>query len=435
MSFAMMIKLMETPGIHGFAFTSIFLVRPALQDYSAGRQKGSPGDGTSGKGGPIGNINGSGQANPGKEKGILAMKYSIRFPKLTAAFCMAASAVGISTASANAQETPAMARQIQQREAAIKPDDAAGHQRMAQYLYNNRLYDQALQQVNEALKINPNFQNAQLLRNLIENQLRRQSSTRNPSPAAQAANVSQMSTVPTTSGQSLLTMKDVYKIRFWQLQRHETAPIEGKILHRRKTLMAFWRKLILRNPMYQDRTMTRRDYEQFISPNNFNRQIYLIRRLGTPKYWDKVQLKSDPQIMKIFRTDIQPIVLQSCGTIGCHRGQNAPGFRIYGDQGGNNTLKTYTNFLTLTRFRYKNMPLISQQNPRMSLLLQYLKPKELQAYSHPGKIGPMPLKFSETKVINWIESLRYPPHSYGIFNSPAATTRATAQGTAGTPAK
>ncbi|MHB1767136.1 MAG: hypothetical protein ACYCUV_04700 [Phycisphaerae bacterium] len=363
------------------------------------------------------------------------MNNSIRFPVLTAALCIVNAAMVISTPSAKAQETPAMARQIQQREAAIKPDDAAGHQRMAQYLFNNRLYDQALQQVNEALKIKPNFQNAQLLKNLIESALRRQTTTHNvPARTQNVSSSTEPSAIPTSSGQSLLTINDVYKIRFWQLQRHETAPIEGKILNRRKTLMAFWRNIILRNPIYQNSTLTRRDYEQFISPNNLNRQIYLIRRLGTTKYWDQVQIKSDPQVMKIFRTDIQPIVLQSCGTIGCHRGQNAPGFRIYGAQGGNNTLKTYTNFLTLTRFKYENMPLISQHNPRMSLLLQYLKPKELQAYSHPGKTGPAPLKFSENKVITWIESLRYPPHRYGIM-AHAAPMQSTAKAKTATEAK
>ncbi len=397
----------------------------AGQDYSASRQKGSPGDGTSGTGGPIGNINGSGVQTPGKEKGILAMTTSIRFPVLTAALYVASAAMIVGPTSVNAQETPAMARQIQQLEAAIKPGDAAGHQRMAQYLFNNHLYEQALQQVNEALKINPNFQNAQLLKNLIESELRQQTNRQNVRTTTRQASSTEPSAAPTTGGQNLVTMKDVYKIRFWQLKRRETAPIEGKILHRRKTLMSFWRNIILRNPMYQNSALTRRDYEQFISPNNLTRQIYLIRRLGTQKYWDQVEIQSNPDVMKIFRTDIQPIVLQSCGTVGCHRGQNAPGFRIYSDDGGKNTLKTYTNFLTLTRFKYENMPLINLHNPRMSLLLQYLNPKELQAYSHPGKTGPEPLNVSENRVIAWIESLRYPPHRYGIITRAAPSSAAT----------
>ena len=357
------------------------------------------------------------------------MKYSIRFPIFTAAAGIVSMATLMCAPSANAQETPAMAKQIQQREAAIKPGDAAGHQSMAQYLFNNHLYDQALQQVNEALKIKPNFQNAQLLKNLIESHLKRQSGAGNANTAVQPRNSTDFyAPASTAGGQRLLTMKDVYKIRFWQLQRHETAPIEGVILHRRKTLLSFWRNDILRNPVFQNRTLTRQDYQHFISPNNFNRQIYLIRRLGSKKYWDKVEIKSDPQVLKIFRTDIQPIVLQSCGTVGCHRGQNAPGFRIYGDQGSNNTLKTYTNFLTLTRFSYQHMPLISLNNPRMSLLLQYLQPQELQAYKHPGKRGPMPLKYGESKIIDWIESLRFPPHSYGITRHTAKTPSAATTG-------
>jgi hypothetical protein len=360
------------------------------------------------------------------------MKPSIRFPLYVtvAAAAMVAAGLVFSTGISDAQESPALARQIQQRAAAIKPDDAAGHQRLAQYLYNNRLYQQALMQVNEALKIKPDFQNAQLLKNLILAAMR---PTATPTPAETGAGQSS-SNAPSSqpemtvaSGQNLLTMKDVYKIRFWQLKRRETAPIEAKILHRRKTLMSFWRNIILRNPLYQNTTLTRRDYEHFISPNNLDRQIYLIRRLGTAKYWDKVQIQSDPQVMKIFRTDIEPIVLQSCGTVGCHRGQNAPGFRIYNDGAGHGTRKTYTNFLTITRFKYHGMSLISLHNPRMSLLLQYLQPKELQAYAHPGKKGPAPMHFNGSLVLNWIESLRYPTHSYGINAAPATTQSAKAK--------
>ena len=341
-----------------------------------------------------------------------------------AAVCTLAIGVWQCGNTAKAQESPTLTREIQQRMAAIRPNDAAGHQRLALFLYNHKLYAQALTQVNAALRIKPNFQNAQLLKNLIDMALRRKPEAPGATtPTAGSYSSSTFVAPPTAAGRTLLSMKDVYKIRFWQLQRHETAPIEATILDRRKTLMSFWRNIILRNPMYQNTILTRRDYEQFISPSNLNRQIYLIRRLGTAKYWDKVQIKSNPQVLKIFRTEIQPIVLQSCGTIGCHRGQNAPGFRIYGDAGPGNTRKTYTNFLTLTRYRYHNRPLISLHNPHMSLLLQYLQPEELQAYSHPGKKGPKPLRFNENRVLNWIESLRYPPHSYGLSRPEATHTR------------
>ncbi len=360
------------------------------------------------------------------------MKHSFRFPLFSAvaAACIMTAGLVFSGGAVKAQESPALAQRIQQQAAAIQPNDAAGHQRLAQLLYNNRLYQQALMQVNEALKIKPDFQNAKLLKNLILAAIRQTATpTSNGTGTEELTSTGPASTakLPTADGQNLLTMNNVYKIRFWQLQRREPAPVEAKILHRRKTLMSFWRNVILRNPLYQNTALTRRDYEQFISPNNLKRQIYLIRRLGTAKYWNKVQIKSDPQVMKIFRTDVEPIVLQSCGTIGCHRGQNAPGFRIYGDETGNNTRKTYTNFLTLTRFKYQGMPLISLRNPRMSLLLQYLQPKELQAYAHPGKKGPMPQKFNESTVLNWIESLRYPPHSYGISAAPAQTRPAAAK--------
>lgn len=357
------------------------------------------------------------------------MKYSLQYSMFIAALAAVIISVGplVSSNTASAQESPAMAQRIERLEAAIKPGDASGHQRLANFLYNNRLYHQALTQVNEALKIEPGFQNAQLLKNLIDTALRQQRAAANIGPASTTSSPGSRSprmTAPMADGQTLLTMKDVYKIRLWQLRRHETAPIEGRILHRRKTLISFWRNVILRNPIYQNTTLTRKDYEQFISPNNLDRQIYLIRRLGTQKYWDKVQIKSDPELMKIFRTDIQPIALQSCATIGCHRGQNAPGFRLYEDQGQNSVRKTYTNFLTLTRFRYDNMPLISLRNPHMSLLLQYLQPKELQAYAHPGKRGPVMRTFNQNVLLNWIESLRYPPRSYGLGGRMPATTSA-----------
>ncbi len=303
--------------------------------------------------------------------------------------------------------TPVSQQQIAAQESALSPKDAIGHEKLARELYDNGSYQQALRQVEISLKINPAYQDAQLLKSLILSKI--------------AGQKKKSTTVASTQPgkkklHTLLTIDDIYKIRLWELSRQESGPLEGTIVGGQKTLLKFWRRVILPDPDYQNPFPTRRQREGFVSPNNFVQQVRLMLRLGQAKYWDKIQIHSEPQVMQTFRQTVEPVVLQSCATVGCHRGQGAPGFRLFGGRGHANLRQTYTNFYILNKLTYKGRKLINRGDPPLSLLYQYLLPRDDAAYRHPGKPqrGPRYRVFNRKAIMDWIESLRFPAHRYDI---------------------
>ena len=297
-------------------------------------------------------------------------------------------------------------RKIAAREAKLTPKDAVERVNLATLLYNHHEYSRAMVLINQALAINPQLQDAHLLKRLISRKL-----------GAGSAAGAQTGPAAATSQpvHKLLTMKQIYLVRLWELSRHETAPLQGLILDRSKTLNKFWHKDILLNRRYQNPPPTRLDYEAFISPTNLKRQIQLMRRFGNPAILSKIEIQSDPDVLRTYRTYIQPFVLQSCSTVGCHRGQDFSGFKLFGAGGVPNVRQTYTNFYILTHYRYKGQPLVNQHNPNMSLILQYVANPDVAAYRHPGKkAGPVRRRVDTKRIVAWIESLRYPHHSYGF---------------------
>lgn len=293
---------------------------------------------------------------------------------------------------------------IKMLQAQIKPGQAAGHVALAQYLYNQHMYQRALTQINAALAISPNNQNAILLKSLIVDAVKNGGGVVNKKVRQHSGR--------TISG--LLTPEDINKIRIAEWSVSEAHPIRGVILQRVKTLHAFWKKFIAPNPLYQSLDLTKVDYTRFVRLNNFVRQAHLIMRFGDPKFIKKVVIRDNPAVIRLFRTTIQPFVLQSCSTVGCHRGQDFHGFKMLGARSTPTLTQTYTNFYILSKYTYHGKKLIDRSNPYDSLLIQYLLPRRLAAYTHPGKKPLQHRSFNQNSVISWISSLAFPTPAYGI---------------------
>jgi len=217
-----------------------------------------------------------------------------------------------------------------------------------------------------------------------------------------------------TANNDLLTQSDISKIRLWEVTFPDSNPLQGTILDREQTLRRFWTSVILKNPQYQDMNLTQDDYQSFISPNNFVNQVSLMLDMGDASYWDKIQITSDPQVMITFRANIQPFALQSCATSGCHRDQSFRGFKLFGAGGSPNVTQTYTNFYILSTYIYGGQRLIDRDNPRNSLIIQYMLSPDVAMYTHPGKIGPITRSFDQNQIVQWIDALRFPMQDYGI---------------------
>ena len=292
---------------------------------------------------------------------------------------------------------------IKMLESQIKPGQAAGHVALAQYLYSHNMDSRALTQVNVALSISPQNQNAVLLKSLIVAAIKHGSAHTAPKKEVQGKSIG-----------GLLTPADIDSIRLWEWSASEREPMRGVILKRTKTLAAFWKKWIAPNPMYQSMELTKEDYQQFSRLSNFARQVALIMRVGDPKFTKMIALQNNPKAIRVFRSRIQPFVLESCSTRGCHRGQNFHGFKMFGAQSIPTLMQTYTNFYILSKYSYHGKKLIDRSNPYNSLLIQYLLPRSVAATVHPGKKPLGHRVFNEKTVASWISSLTFPTPAYGI---------------------
>ncbi len=314
-----------------------------------------------------------------------------------AGFCgfLAAGAMARTSPPAAAQATPYAAK------------NATALANRAYFLYKHRHYHQALKEVNAALKADPNFQNAHLIKALIKKKLKHPHGKKKP----------RRFTRP--QSKKLLTMEDVYRIRLAEFRvRHFRGQLTGHIVGGRTTLRRFWKRVLMRDPRYQNHRPSRREYRYFMNPRHFREQVRLIKRLAPQKYRDKVQLTTDPPDMRMYREKVQPFFLQSCATVGCHRGQDSHGLRLYGARHGANILDTYTNFYTLSKLHYKKAAMINRAHPRKSLFLQYTLSPEVARFHHPGKKGPTDHVINARAMLAWIKSLYYPTPSYGIAAAP-----------------
>lgn len=293
---------------------------------------------------------------------------------------------------------------IRMLQSEIRPGQAVGHVALAQYLYDHYMYSRALTQVDAALSINPNNQNAILLKSLIAAKIKNGGEV----GKTQAKNHSGK----TTGG--LLTPEDINRIRLAEWSVSEQHPMRGVILKRVKTLHAFWKQWIAPNPLYQSLNLTEVNYKNFLRLNNFARQASLMMRIGDPKFTKMIVVRNNPDAIRLFRTTIQPFVLQSCSTVGCHRGQDFHGFKLFGARTTPSMAQTYTNFYILSKYSYRGRKLIDRSNPYNSLLIQYLMPHKIAAVVHPGKKPLAYRSFNEKALLSWISSLAFPTPSYGI---------------------
>ncbi len=150
-------------------------------------------------------------------------------------------------------------------------------------------------------------------------------------------------------------------------------------------------------------------------------QLQVIAALTGTEYCGRVQIGSDPEVVATFRQRIWPLVLQSCGRLGCHSGPKAHVFRLpTSAQRGDSHM--YTAFVILNTLETVHGPLINRDDPEGSLLVSYMLPSDATTRPH----GPVPGKRRVTAVlpnrrvpgydalVEWIDSLRTPYRGYGL---------------------
>ncbi|HPF37699.1 MAG TPA: hypothetical protein P5081_07690 [Phycisphaerae bacterium] len=151
-------------------------------------------------------------------------------------------------------------------------------------------------------------------------------------------------------------------------------------------------------------------------------KLHMMAHYTGPKFADKVEILTDPEIFVEFRKHVMPQVIRGCSTNGCHNSTNekAYGFKLFKDP-KKAPGTTYANYITLNDYMLDGKRMINRNDPSRSLLVTYMLPaSEVPAeFRHPGDVEIRPLFQSHKhrrfqRILQWIGSLKIPPEDYGV---------------------
>ena len=293
-------------------------------------------------------------------------------------------------------------QQYRQRVAALPPD-AGPRTRygLARWLFENRQYDLAMEEVELALKLDPNYTDAAVLKDTIQRQ-RWIDRPRPPQPVGGTR-----AALPTGSA-----------------TRPAGGPVERRLLNaeqinvirqaERKEADAGERVRFQNNVVRRFIEADNRNANEFGALSDYQKAVEILQR-GKPDMRKDVIILSDPVALAHFKRVIAPVILSGCASSTCHGGQAGGSLVLYNPADGDPA--HYTNFYILTRYSTRvgaaQRKAIDRVFPEQSLLLQMGLPASIADFDHPEVPGLRPAFPSQSDsrykaILEWIRDILVP---------------------------
>ena len=299
----------------------------------------------------------------------------------------------------------------------IDPNSANDHLLLGQWAIKQNSLEIARDELDAALRIDPNLEKASLLKGLVDDWIRQAVREKDIRPGGPSS----LGAIPVRP-EWLVTKEDIYRIRVEELRPDDTVVIE----FRNKVLDRFMKTMQGREGWEQPQG--EKAFRRFRRAQKVNYILSKIDR-DNSAIKDDIIIRSDPKFMQEFRKRVWPVVSKSCATMSCHGGiDHGAKFKLFNFPGRNERIE-YTNFLLLDMVEQDGLKMIDRDRPENSMLLQYGLPRNLARYPHPGQVTPAyrsPSDASYRRVMAWIRSLKGPIHpSYRVKYKPPAHMRST----------
>ncbi len=278
----------------------------------------------------------------------------------------------------------------------------------AKALYDAGNFADAQTENDKALALDPNNENAILLKRVVAAKLAAGNQPGGAAPAAAGGRV-QVLTAPQMSMIRLIELGPDDKV---------TGHIDPKVLE------DFWQNVVKKDPMVD---ATQATHDKFMNPSNFPIQARHIRDDNEDKYMQAVTVTSDPSTILAFKQNVNTYVLSNCATAACHGGGNAGNFHLL--SAATSSEQVYTNYYILTMYANADGKMIDRANPNSSLLTQYGLPWASAAIKHPKADVHKLTGLNDTrltKMIDWIQNLGLTRPNYHISYEVPGMTAASA---------
>jgi len=152
--------------------------------------------------------------------------------------------------------------------------------------------------------------------------------------------------------------------------------------------------------------------------------VRLLFDLKARDLYDQIQIGSEPYALNLFRQRVHNAwLIGNCATSKCHGGVDAGRFFLH-NRNYKNTEVRYTNLLLLERTRIEGKPpLIDWDKPLDSLIIQYALPRTEARLPHPEVDGWKPVFLPVNKKLleefeGWVRAMYKPRPDYPIKFSP-----------------
>jgi hypothetical protein len=162
-------------------------------------------------------------------------------------------------------------------------------------------------------------------------------------------------------------------------------------------------------------------WEETLQRGQPHEKAALILRETGMQHADRIRIMSDPEVFRMYRRSVLPLVNQSCARSGCHAGTGASVFRFpIGSKSGERF--AYGSFILLDQLETAEGQVIDRGNAEDSLLLRYMLPQDAIEGGHPdvGR-GPQFRPVIATRddpaylaVVDWINFLVMPRPDYNL---------------------
>jgi hypothetical protein len=302
----------------------------------------------------------------------------------------------------------------------IKPDQFSDRLRMCRYLYDNKLYSEAREELVSLLEAVDMFEAKELLRT-VEAQLAL-------TPVKEGAENGESGLLDENTpddeqplkGQPpaptrILTPEDVNIIKVYEID------------FRKPPRVAFSQELI--------KEMIERYSASSLIPATAEgraalyraepeRLVRLLFDLRARELYPKVQVLGEPESLSLFRRRVHNSwLINNCATSQCHGGMQGGRFFLHRRNAESPQVR-YTNLLLLERTKLEGRPpLIDWQRPRDSLVVQFALPRAEARYPHPdvkgwrAAFGASGKRLMED-FVRWVESMYQPRPEYPVELSP-----------------
>jgi hypothetical protein len=304
-------------------------------------------------------------------------------------------------------------REAYEKRLAALPKDAGArsHVDLARWLYENKEYDLARKELDTALTLEPNNEDATVLRQTVDRTMlldKRPGTTTSRPPAAAGTGAGATNKTPggmALKDRHLLSAEQINTIRQFELRENEPRV----------------RVRLDNNVGKKYVESANMDPRQFAAMPDALKALSILKN-GSQDMRKDVKIMTDPSAILEYKSRVQPALLQGCAATACHSGTNAGNFVLYNP--ADNDAVTYTNFYTLTQFRSTidktERRMIDRVYPQNSLILQFGLPRERSEFDHPEAPG-WKIAFSGTQdnkyqqIFDWIQNGLVPVNpNYGI---------------------